>query len=163
MTLNRLQHFNGASIQINVDGLPALGILFFLTADNVQITSLCFLKAAGQCPLVRHDLTPAEIEGIIPVSRNELKSAIAVHSTPEALGSQEQGRGQGNDLAALQKRMQAAQGKSRREIARSVELRGAARRSVQACAEVQQSIKACQQAIQKGRRERAAKNREGRE
>lgn len=79
MTLESLPYYNGASVQITLDGAPALALIF-LEMDCIQVTSLCFLGSARRCPLVRHHLTEAEIESITPVSRTELKSDIALRS-----------------------------------------------------------------------------------
>ncbi|OYW30973.1 MAG: hypothetical protein B7Z47_02530 [Chthoniobacter sp. 12-60-6] len=82
MNLESLPQYNGASVRIMLDGTPALALIF-LEIDCVQVTSLCFLGGTRRCPLVRHNLNEAEIESIIPVSRNELTSEITLTSKKE--------------------------------------------------------------------------------
>lgn len=154
MTLQHLQQFNGSPIRITLDGTPALAILFFLSLDSVQITSLCFLKTGGRCPLVKHDLTPAEITQITPMSRNELMSEISL--TSETAPPQQHRPRLQEDLAALRQRMRVAGQASRRERGRALERRQDASRTVHRSIEAQRSAKECRESSRKSRRSRTA-------
>lgn len=84
MTSAQLQPFNGAPVQITVDGAPAVGILFFAEPEEAYVTSLCFMDGGRKCPQLRHKLTAAELQGLSWKCRRQLHSTIALVSKDPA-------------------------------------------------------------------------------
>ncbi len=138
MNLESLPQYNGASVQIILDGEPALALIF-LEINCIQVTSLCFLGRTRRCPLVRHNLNEAEIESITPVSRNELKSEITLTSKKKTSAPDAASRIK-DELIELHERVQVLKAESNMAIARSVELRAESERSISRCTDAGEKL-----------------------
>lgn len=89
MSRPHLLQFNGAAVQMRIDGAQALGILFFSPEGEVHVTSLCFVESGAKCPLLRHMLTEEEICGLMPMSHNQLASTLEISTQASAVKTSE--------------------------------------------------------------------------
>lgn len=85
MTLSELYLFNGSSIQMQIDGKDALGILFFAETGEVYVTSLCYLEPGRECPVIQHVLSDEEMQSVSRKSHNQLLSKIQLSTRPIGL------------------------------------------------------------------------------
>ncbi|MDB6004653.1 MAG: hypothetical protein JWR15_1640 [Prosthecobacter sp.] len=146
-------------MQIQLDGAPALGLLF-LQVEGVQVMSLCYLDRSRRCPLVQRELSPAEIETIAPVSRNQLKSDIHLESPQAARPSESKGR-INDEVAELQQRHGFLIEETKSAIIRSVELREEAARTIRTCQEVGEKLRRASRTPVVADHLRRSKEREG--
>lgn len=80
MKMADLQRYRGASISLSVDGIEALGMLWFSERDEPYISTLCFVNSHKRCPSFKHPLTPAEIATIRRQDATHLTSGIEINT-----------------------------------------------------------------------------------
>lgn len=110
----QLHQYQGAAIDISVDGAEAIGMLFFSEHNEAYVVSMCYTKRRARCPQIQRMLSPEEIENIMPAARNKLRSSIDVSSTAKSAPASSACVEAGPGSTSLMARVQSARQKTRR-------------------------------------------------
>lgn len=84
MSEAELLAFERASVGIKVNGKAALGILSFPKHGRPCVTSFCLLDSKEACPLIRHELSGAEVAAMTIEDTHHLASEISIKSPSSA-------------------------------------------------------------------------------
>jgi hypothetical protein len=82
MNAEQLQLFNGCRVEVRVNGQPALGVLF-CQEEAVSVLALCYVAGKRRCPLIRRDLSVADMETLNPSGHKMLSSRIELEGLPD--------------------------------------------------------------------------------
>jgi hypothetical protein len=85
MSPEALRSCAGYSVNIQINGRKALGVLRFAADGSPCVIALCYVDPSGECPMLSRTLDPLEIESLQALGSFHLGSSVTFTARDEPL------------------------------------------------------------------------------